>query len=302
MTDARLMDADCIHGILWWSCADCCAYLDEPVRKPMSLDPRWPRLLLAARNLLAQRIPKTSSFVAAPLNGFVDAVGAFDADTPGPAWLPGDADVNPGLPAALRWLGEEYGPLEVAIAAVDLTDGVTDERLVLRPDRPEPEPDVRLGWATRPTSGTYTIQDSAGAEVGRITYGDGGALEIGITEPSEPERPTIALRTRGDAGGSAHGLSLDEPLDDVYVDRPTMFRMEDMGDHWWMCCYLDEEGTRIDFRIDGKRVRIRAYSFPRVLADGTPVTYEGDVDDEAGAPSRALPALEEPTSEPTAPA
>jgi len=32
MTDARLMDADCIHGIVWWSCKDCCDYLGEPVR------------------------------------------------------------------------------------------------------------------------------------------------------------------------------------------------------------------------------------------------------------------------------
>lgn len=34
MTDARLMEADCIHGIVWYECADCCAYLDETVRAP----------------------------------------------------------------------------------------------------------------------------------------------------------------------------------------------------------------------------------------------------------------------------
>lgn len=33
MTDARLMEADCIHGVVWYSCEDCCAYLGEELRE-----------------------------------------------------------------------------------------------------------------------------------------------------------------------------------------------------------------------------------------------------------------------------
>lgn len=28
MTDANLMDADCIHGVVWWDCAECAK--DDP--------------------------------------------------------------------------------------------------------------------------------------------------------------------------------------------------------------------------------------------------------------------------------
>ena len=57
----------------------------------------------------------------------------------------------------------------------------------------------------------------------------------------------IALRPYDSEGGA--GQSPDEwdhdgsgpispPLDDIVVKDVEMFRMEDMGDHFWMCCYL----------------------------------------------------------------
>lgn len=70
-------------------------------------------------------------------------------------------------------------------------------------------------------------------------------LRFVVAEIIDPDirrrpRPTdleyrIALRT--DPAGAdplAHGT----PLDDIVVNDVEMFRAEDMGDSWWVCCYL----------------------------------------------------------------
>lgn len=41
----------------------------------------------------------------------------------------------------------------------------------------------------------------------------------------------------------------DGYLDDVVVNDVSMFRMEDMGDWWWLCCYLAGSDDRICFHI-----------------------------------------------------
>ena len=41
----------------------------------------------------------------------------------------------------------------------------------------------------------------------------------------------------------------DGYLDDVVVKDVSMFRMEDMGDWWWLCCYLAGTDDRICFHI-----------------------------------------------------
>lgn len=60
-------------------------------------------------------------------------------------------------------------------------------------------------------------------------------------------------------------------LDDVVVHDVDMFRMEDMGDSWWLCCYLSATGeNRIcwSLRIEGGRIVATITETP------TDATYE----------------------------
>jgi hypothetical protein len=157
------------------------------------LDPRWPRLLTAARLARANAIPRTSSLTKGPFDRLMEATAAFDADqvplvavddegrlidageladrspqafitgptligTPAsdtgfvlvtpqpPEWSPFDADIAPGLLAALEWLGNDYGPLGVALVAASLTDV---DALIHRLTTPPPDgpqtPDEPVG-------------------------------------------------------------------------------------------------------------------------------------------------------------
>lgn len=68
------------------------------------------------------------------------------------------------------------------------------------------------------------------------------------------------------------------PLDDIVVKDVAMFRMEDMGGHFWMCCLLDDgpDHDRICFTVrPGRRKKgeprivVEAYEYPQ-----TDVEYE----------------------------
>ena len=52
--------------------------MSEPDEVP-DLDPRWPRLLAAARSWKASLIPRTSTGTAGPTNVLIEAIAAFDA-------------------------------------------------------------------------------------------------------------------------------------------------------------------------------------------------------------------------------
>jgi len=60
-------------------------------------------------------------------------------------------------------------------------------------------------------------------------------------------------------------------LDDVVVRDVTMFRMEDMGDSWWLCCYLDGGDDRICWDINHRTGRAVVTEWP-----------EGDITYEPG--------------------
>lgn len=100
------------------------------------------------------------------------------------------------------------------------------------------------------------------------------------TTAAAPVDPRIALRPYTVEGGKAHGpTTAGEPLDDVYVRGVTMFRLEDMGDWIWMCCYLDDGGSRIAFHIRRggprePRVVVTATECPSLTSSGEVVTYE----------------------------
>ena len=49
----------------------------------------------------------------------------------------------------------------------------------------------------------------------------------------------------------------DGYVDDVVVNDVSMFRMEDMGDSWWLCCYLAGTDESITFDIAKQRGRSR---------------------------------------------
>ncbi len=54
----------------------------------------------------------------------------------------------------------------------------------------------------------------------------------------------IALRPDDpEADNSEPGVRMD----DIVVTDVTMFRAEDLGDSWWFCCYLNDDGDRIAF-------------------------------------------------------
>ena len=90
----------------------------------------------------------------------------------------------------------------------------------------------------------------------------------------------IALRPYDSEGGA--GQSPDEwdhdgsgpispPLDDIVVKDVSMFRMEDMGNHFWMACYFGDDGDRICFSVRRGRpskgephIVVEAYEFPDV--------------------------------------
>ena len=76
MTDARLMEAPCIHGVVWYECRECGQMPD--------LDPRWPRLLAAARSWQANLIPRTSTSTQGPTRVLLEAIEAFDQEPPKP--------------------------------------------------------------------------------------------------------------------------------------------------------------------------------------------------------------------------
>jgi hypothetical protein len=67
----------------------------------------------------------------------------------------------------------------------------------------------------------------------------------------------IALRPYGAEGGKGgHPETWEHephvtPLDDIVVNDVSMFRMEDMGDHFWMQCYLAPatDGDYIAFNV-----------------------------------------------------
>lgn len=91
---------------------------------------------------------------------------------------------------------------------------------------------------------------------------------------AQPGEDRIALRTYADAGGRGKGPTA-EPLDDVVVKDVSMFRIEDMGDWTWMCCYLNGTDDRIAFSIrpgrKGKgepRIVITAHELPDVRYEG----------------------------------
>lgn len=57
------------------------------------------------------------------------------------------------------------------------------------------------------------------------------------------------LRPKTDGYRIALRPDHDGYLDDVVVNDVECFRMEDMGDHWWLCCYLAGSEERIVFNV-----------------------------------------------------
>jgi hypothetical protein len=85
----------------------------------------------------------------------------------------------------------------------------------------------------------------------------------------------IALRSYEAAGGAGQDPSewdgTSPPLDDIVVQDVAMFRMEDMGDYFWMSCYLNGGDEQITFNVRrGNRKKgepgivVEAYEFPDV--------------------------------------
>jgi hypothetical protein len=58
--------------------------MTDNVEDVPDMDPRWPRLLAAARSWRAQQIPRTSNGIYGPTRVLVEAIEAFDQveDTP----------------------------------------------------------------------------------------------------------------------------------------------------------------------------------------------------------------------------
>lgn len=99
------------------------------------------------------------------------------------------------------------------------------------------------------------------------------------TDPAAGGDYRIALRPYTSEGGK--GESPDEwddllspPLDDIVVRDVAMFRMEDMGDHFWMACYLDHgpDPDTLTFTVRRGRSKqgeppivVEAYEFPDVV-------------------------------------
>lgn len=72
----------------------------------------------------------------------------------------------------------------------------------------------------------------------------------------------IALRP-DEEGAEVQELT---PLDDIVVKDVSMFRAEDMGPSWWLCCYLEGEPdhVRISFSLDKKTGELCATEMPDV--------------------------------------
>ena len=91
-------------------------------------------------------------------------------------------------------------------------------------------------------------------------------------------RYRIALRLDSDGVGTTPPSKWTEsmpPLDDIVVKRVSMFRMEDMGDHWWMCCYLGDGADAQSIHFDVRRGRkgeqpivVTATALPDVIYEG----------------------------------
>jgi hypothetical protein len=78
-------------------------------------------------------------------------------------------------------------------------------------------------------------------------------------------------------------------LDDVVVRDVMMFRMEDMGDWWWLCCYLDKEGDRICWSIPHDSGIARIIEWP----EGDMAYEPGSMREKARALRAALGSLEQ---------
>ena len=114
-----------------------------------------------------------------------------------------------------------------------------------------------------------------------------------IARPQSKEDATtepdyrIALRPYDLEGGKSQQPSdwaddgtepVSPPLDDIVVNDVAMFRMEDMGGHFWMCCYLDDgpRYDRIGFTVRPGR---RNKGEPRIVVEACEYP-EGDVEYE----------------------
>lgn len=78
----------------------------------------------------------------------------------------------------------------------------------------------------------------------------------------KPKPWRIALRPDED-GAEVVELT---PLDDVVVKDVSMFRAEDLGQSWWLCCYLADEPdhARISFSLDKRTGVLCATEMPDV--------------------------------------
>lgn len=94
----------------------------------------------------------------------------------------------------------------------------------------------------------------------------------GTSRPSSPRSPDyrIALRPDLDRGDP---MEHDTLLDDIVVKDVPMFRAEDMGDHWWVCCYLGDDGThdRICWSVRARKKGVIEWTTTEYPTD---VTYE----------------------------
>lgn len=79
---------------------------------------------------------------------------------------------------------------------------------------------------------------------------------VGGLDPDPDDAYRIALRTYDDHGGPAHGPpwpgefeGTSPPLDDIVVNGVSCFRMEDMGERFWMACWLEGHDDQIVFDV-----------------------------------------------------
>lgn len=98
------------------------------------------------------------------------------------------------------------------------------------------------------------------------------------TEKPGEDDYRIALRPYTSEGGRGQhpsewdhngGGPTSPPLDDIVVNDVSMFRMEDMGDYFWMSCYLAGSDEQISFNVrlgrgDEPLIVVEAYEFPDV--------------------------------------
>lgn len=111
-----------------------------------------------------------------------------------------------------------------------------------------------------------TTSNPQGASTPTPTWDVVGPIIASLRELGVPDEALDPIITSVCSGDEDYRIALrpdsDGDLDDVVIKDVSMFRAEDMGETWWLCCYLDASDDRIAFSFDKATSALDVTEYP----------------------------------------